>query len=218
MVRDLNTSPPQIVQIPGPTGVLVGTFEIPDVSILPNEQPHGVMLLLHPHPQHSGTRKNNVVRHAALGALEAGWAALRIDFRGAGDSEGIYDEGEGEMDDAAAAMDWLKSKWPELPSAICGYSFGCRVGLRYLMRNPSAADRLLGIAYPTHFYDWPKDTDGIWPVEASFLIGEKDELADVRAMDVPKNHGADVTLLPTANHFFLNELADVRQWVKTQTQ
>ena len=215
MLRDLNTPPPQIVQIPGPAGLIAGTFEMPDLTSLPDNRPKGAMLLLHPHPQHGGTRKNNVVRHAALGALEAGWAALRIDFRGAGDSEGVYDEGEGEMADAAAALDWLKSELANLPTAICGYSFGCRVGLRFLMRNPSAASRFLGIAYPTNFYEWPKDTDGAWPAKSAFLLGEKDELADIRAMDAPRRNGAAITLLPTADHFFLNELADVRGWAKS---
>ena len=93
MVRDLDTLPPQRLFLDGPVGRLHATFE------RPRAEPKAVVLHLHPHPLHGGTRQNNVVRHGALGSLAAGCAALRIDFRGVGQSEGRYDEGDGEVDD-----------------------------------------------------------------------------------------------------------------------
>ena len=108
MVRHLNSHSPKTVILPGPEGNLAATLEAPKAS------PVGAVLHLHPHPQHGGTRRNNVVRYGALGSLEAGCVALRLDFRGAGDSEGRHDDGFGEMEDASVALEWLQAEYPGL--------------------------------------------------------------------------------------------------------
>ncbi len=89
-------------------------------------EPYGCVVVCHPHPLYGGDRESSVVRAIADGALTAGLAALRFDFRGVGASDGTYDEGRGERDDARAALAAAAAQ-PEIDAArvaLAGYSFG----------------------------------------------------------------------------------------------
>ncbi|MDA1259315.1 MAG: alpha/beta hydrolase [Planctomycetota bacterium] len=204
MPRDLDTPPPERLQIEGPVGALAATWE------LPAGEPRGLVLHLHPHTVHGGTRQNNVVRHGALGSLEAGCGALRIDFRGAGDSGGEYDEGQGEVDDAEAALRWLQERHPGLPVFTWGFSFGSRVGLDFAIRHRDEIAGYLAVAWPTKFYAWP-DSEA-WPARCAFLYGTHDEFVDENKLDPIRSHHAPLTVLKDATHFFPDHLADVRGW------
>lgn len=206
MPRDLPTPPPERLQIPGPAGALAATWELPAAP------PRGLVLHLHPHPVHGGTRQNNVVRYGALGSLAAGCAALRIDFRGAGDSEGEYDEGRGEVDDAEAAFRWLQARHPGLPVIIWGFSFGSRVGLDLAIRLRAQVAGYLAVAWPTGFYAWPVSTD--WPGRCAFLYGSADQYVDAAKMERARQQGAALELVPGADHFFTGRLDVVREWTR----
>ena len=86
-------------------------------------------LVCHPHPLYGGTMHNKVVFHAMKALRGFGFPVLRFNFRGAGHSEGVHDEGRGEMDDVRAALDWLDREF-HLPFVFAGFSFGASVGLR----------------------------------------------------------------------------------------
>ncbi|MBC8330207.1 MAG: alpha/beta fold hydrolase [Planctomycetes bacterium] len=202
MPRDLDTPPPERLFLPGPAGRLDATFERPAGNA------RGLVLHLHPHPELGGTRNNNVVRHGALGALEAGCAALRIDFRGVGKSEGAYDQGVGEVDDAEAAFDWLERQGPGLPVFVWGFSFGSRVGLELAGRLAERVAGYLAVAWPTRYYSWPELSR--WPDRAEFLVGDQDEFVDLGRMAPAARHGAPVRILEGATHFFPGQLHEVR--------
>lgn len=204
MPRDLPTPPPERLRIPGPAGALAATWEMPAA------QPRGLVLHLHPHPVHGGTRQNNVVRYGALGSLAAGCAALRIDFRGAGDSDGEYDEGHGEVDDAEAAFHWLQSRHPGLPVFIWGFSFGSRVGLDLALRLGAEVAGFLAVAWPTNFYAWPAAAG--WPARSAFLYGSADPYVDASKLEHARQHGAAVEVVEGADHFFAGRLDLVRTW------
>ena len=206
MPRDLPTPPPERVRIPGPAGALAATWELPAAP------PRGLVLHLHPHPIHGGTRQNNVVRHGALGSLAAGCAALRIDFRGVGESEGVYDEGRGEVDDAEAAFRWLQARHPGLPVFIWGFSFGSRVGLDAAIRLRAEVAGYLAVAWPTSFYPWPESK--AWPAHCAFLYGTADEYVDASKMERAHQQGAAVEVIPSADHFFTGRLDSVREWTR----
>lgn len=203
MVRDLNVPPPQRLHIDGPDGRLAATYELPE------GEPRGAVLHLHPHPEHGGTRQNNVVRHGALGSLEAGCAALRIDFRGAGGSEGSYADGVGEIDDAEAAFRWLQQKHQGLPIYVWGFSFGSRVGLEFGIRVRDEIAGYLAVAWPTHYYEWPEERP--FPAPAAFLAGTSDHFVDFDKMG-PAEEAGEITLLDGAGHFFPGRLDEVRGW------
>jgi alpha/beta superfamily hydrolase len=95
------------------------------------EEPEGgsrlAAVLCHPHPLYGGTMHNKVVYRMARGMRRAGTAVLRFNFRGVGRSEGAHANLTGEIEDARAALGWLRERYPELPYALAGFSFGARV-------------------------------------------------------------------------------------------
>lgn len=202
MPRDLPTPPPENLRLAGPAGWIAATLERPAGAA------RGLVLLLPPHPQNGGTRRNNVVRHGALGALQAGCAALRLDYRGVGESEGRHDQGVGEVDDAAAAFAWLEEQGPVLPAFVWGFSFGARVGLELAGRLGERAVGYLGVAWPTRFYSWPALP--IWPRRLEFLAGDRDDFVELERMAAVERHGARVSVVPGADHFFRGRLGEVR--------
>ena len=84
-----------------------------------------VALVLHPHPQHGGSMNNKVVYALYRTFTQMDFSVLRFNFRGVGRSQGAYDEGTGELSDAASALDWLQSYNPDARACwITGFSFG----------------------------------------------------------------------------------------------
>ena len=86
-------------------------------------------VVCHPHPMFGGTMHNKVVFHAMKALNHFGFPVLRFNFRGAGLSEGVHAEGDGERDDVRAALDWLAKEY-RLPIIFAGFSFGAAVGMR----------------------------------------------------------------------------------------
>lgn len=86
-------------------------------------------LVCHPHPPSGGTMHNKVVYHAMKAFSGFGLPVVRFNFRGAGLSEGRFDEGHGERDDVRAALDWMERTLGR-PILFAGFSFGSYVGLR----------------------------------------------------------------------------------------
>src|SRR5580692_8080689 len=109
----------------GPAGKLEALLEEPDAGA-----PREACLLCHPHPLFGGTMHNKVVYRIARGMRRAGAVVLRFNFRGVGSSEGIHDGGAGEVEDARAALGFLRERYPDLPYSMAGFSFGSRVIMR----------------------------------------------------------------------------------------
>src|SRR5438094_4543867 len=107
----------------------------------------GVALVLHPHPLGGGTMHNKVVFRAAAALNDAGLVALRLNFRGVGQSTGEHDEGRGERDDARAGLDYLAENYSKAEITVCGFSFGARVGLEVGMADERVM-RLISIGTP----------------------------------------------------------------------
>ncbi len=103
--------------IDGPAGVLEGLhFDQPEAR--------GVALICHPNPVKGGTMLNKVVSTLQRTARDAGYATLRFNFRGVGASAGTHDMQMGEVEDAEAALLWLRTQHPGLPLTLLGFSFG----------------------------------------------------------------------------------------------
>src|ERR1700704_5639446 len=111
--------------VPGPAGKLEALLEEPE-----DEAPREAVLVCHPHPQHGGTMHNKVVYRIARGMRRAGFVVLRFNYRGVNLSEGKYDGGEGEADHPRAALEVLRSRYPDLPFSLAGFSFGSRIILK----------------------------------------------------------------------------------------
>jgi alpha/beta superfamily hydrolase len=134
--------------IPGPAGPLEALLEWD-----PERPAPLAVLVCHPHPLFGGTMHNKVVYRAAKGALVAGAVTLRFNFRGVGNSGGGYDSGIGERDDARAALDYLSGRFPTLPLAMIGFSFGSLVALA-VGASDERVRWLVGLGLPVESSDF----------------------------------------------------------------
>ena len=130
-------------EIGGPAGRLEALLEEPH-----DREPWCAAVVCHPHPQHGGTLHNKVVYRLARGLRRTGIAVLRFNYRGVGRSQGEYGRLEGEIEDARAALGWLSARYPALPYALAGFSFGARVISR-LGCETAGARFLLAAGFPT---------------------------------------------------------------------
>src|SRR5881394_1740969 len=117
------------------------------------QDPSAVAVVCHPHPLGGGTLHNKVVFRVARGLENANVATLRFNFRGAGTSAGVHDEGEGEIDDVTAAIDWAKKKHPGRKLIVGGFSFGAWVASRVACELPEVKGIFL-IGTPLNKYDF----------------------------------------------------------------
>ena len=132
--------------IAGPAGRLEAILEEPEGA-----PPNRAALVCHPHPLYGGTMHNKVVHRLARGLRTTGAVVLRFNFRGVGQSHGDHAGGEGEVDDARAALAWLRSRYPDLPFVLAGFSFGARVVTRLGCAERPA--RLIAAGFPTKGMD-----------------------------------------------------------------
>ena len=170
-----------------------------------------VAVLLHPHPQYGGTMHNKVVFTLNQCFLKAGFATLRFNFRGVGRSQGSFARGEGELTDAASALDWIQTYNANASACwIAGFSFGAWIGMQLLMRRPEI-DRFIAVAPPANVYDF----GFLAPCPSSGLIlqGDKDEIVTEESVQKlseklgrQKDILIDYRVIKGANHFFTDRL------------
>jgi uncharacterized protein len=129
--------------VKGPAGRLEALLEEPE-----HGDPVEAALVCHPHPQHGGTMHNKVVYRIARGSRRAGCVVLRFNYRGVNLSEGAYGNGDGELEDARAALSLLLARYPNLPVTLAGFSFGSRIALKRVRVALSEAPDRSGI--PDH--------------------------------------------------------------------
>ena len=154
---------------------------------------------------------NKIVQLLYQMFVKRGFATLRFNFRGVGKSQGVFDNGIGELSDAASALDWVQSIHPEAETTwVAGVSFGAWIGMQLLMRRPEIKG-FISIAPPANMYDF----SFLAPCPSSGIIiqGEADEVVTPSAVQklvdklrtqrhITINHET----IPGANHFFANEL------------
>ena len=133
--------------IDGPAGRLEALLEEPE-----DVEPREAALVCHPHPQHGGTMHNKVVYRMARALRHTGAVVLRFNYRGVNLSEGVYDNGNGETDDARAALAFLRERYPSLPFTLAGFSFGSRIALRVGCEPPHPR-RIIAVGLPEAYQE-----------------------------------------------------------------
>jgi alpha/beta superfamily hydrolase len=131
----------------GPAGKLEALLEEPE-----DGAPSQAALVCHPHPKGGGTMHNKVVYRLARGLRRTGSVVLRFNYRGVNLSEGQYDGGRGETEDARVALYELHMRYPDLPLTVAGFSFGSRIALR-LGSQESNLRRVIAVGFPTTIPD-----------------------------------------------------------------
>ena len=136
------------VIFPGPEGRLEGRFSPPPRPRAP------VALILHPHPQGGGTMNEQITQRLYKTFVNRGFATLRFNFRGVGRSQGSFDNGVGELSDAASALDYLQSMNQNAKHCwVAGFSFGAWIGMQLLMRRPEITG-FVSVSPPANMYDF----------------------------------------------------------------
>jgi len=164
-------------------------------------------LILHPHPQYGGTMNNKIVFDIFQNFFKNEFSVCRINFRGVGRSDGTFDNGQGELSDAAAALDWIeKENLNHSQCWISGFSFGSLIAMQLLMRRPEV-NRFIAISPQPNVYDFsflsPCPTSGL------IVYGKNDELVPLehinslnRRLSTQKGIKVDFKGIEEANHFF----------------
>jgi alpha/beta superfamily hydrolase len=194
----------------GPAGRIEGRYHQARQKNAP------IAIVLHPHPQFGGTMNHQIVYQLYYAFAHRNFAVLRFNFRGVGRSQGAFDHGQGELSDAASALDWAQSLNPEARSCwIAGFSFGSWIGMQLLMRRPEI-EGFISICPPANLYDF----SFLAPCPSSGLIIHGDKDAVVPAKDVTglveklktqRGIVIDQKIVPGANHFFDGKIEALMQ-------
>ena len=188
-------------QIAGPAGRIECAIDRPAGT------PRGLAIACHPHPQFGGTLDNKVVQTIARACLDLGWACVRFNFRGVGASEGVWDEGRGEVDDALAVVaHWRgREEFAGLPYLLGGFSFGGYVAVEALQRL-GAGDpprRIVLIGPSTEKQAVPSV-----PADTLVIHGESDDVVPlVATLAWARPQNLPVIVFPGVGHFFHGQIA-----------
>ena len=177
------------------------------------QDPVAVAVICHPHPLGGGTLHNKVVFRAARGLENANVATLRFNFRGAGTSAGVHDEGEGEQQDVVAAIDWVVKHHPGKKLLVGGFSFGAWVATRVACERTDV-DAMFLIGTPINKYDFGYLKHCERPM--LFVHGTQDEHGDVAKLEklVPHVRNAESVLITGADHFFTKQLEGLEETMR----
>ena len=155
---------------------------------------------------------NKVAHTLARAFVRSGYAVLRFNFRGTENSEGEYDHGVGELDDALAAMAWIEDQQPDVPLWLAGFSFGAAIAVRAAVARPVAG--LISVA--PAIYRFAGNLEG--QPECPWLIiqGDEDELVEVDETVEWVDSlapGPELLIMTGAEHFFHGRLHELREAV-----
>ncbi|MSP95967.1 MAG: alpha/beta hydrolase [Betaproteobacteria bacterium] len=192
--------------VAGPAGRIECAIDAP-------ENHKGVALIAHPHPLYGGTLDNKVVQTLARIFVDLGYVCVRPNFRGVGATEGVHDEGRGELEDLTAVLDYAQDLFGAAdepsPPVLAGFSFGAFVQTCLAERVKPERMVLVGVAVKRF---------AARPVPGGTLVihGEVDQtvpLADV--LDWARPQDLPVIVVPGADHFFHQKLNVLRSIVQS---
>lgn len=194
--------------IEGPAGKLEALLELP-----PDTPATGAAVVCHPHPEHGGTLQNKVAHTLARAFLARGFSTLRFNFRGVGQSEGTFDEGRGELQDALAAVQAMRNRGGAPVLWVAGFSFGAAIAIRAAAE--AGADGLVSVAPAIS-----RVTADAGPrPECPWLVvqGDRDDLVDVDDTIAWVNSlepGPELVVFEDTEHFFHGKLVKLRHTVE----
>ena len=190
-------------------------------------EPTHAALVCHPHPLFGGTLHNKVVFHTMKALNSFGFPVLRFNFRGTGLSEGQHDQGNGEVDDVRAALDWLEAEF-HLPTVFAGFSFGSAIGLRAACPDQRVR-AVIGLGTPVTPVAEATEEPRVYPLDflrectkpKLFISGARDKFSPrpqlerlVTSLPEPKK----LVLIEGGDHFFEGRLREMREaieaWVR----
>ena len=201
------------ILIPGPEGKIEAKYSHN------NKDDSPIVILLHPDPSKGGTMHTKIIFKLYKIFIEAGFSTIRFNFRGVGKSEGVYDDGEGELSDAACVLDWIQQYNTNSKKCwVAGFSFGAWIAMQLLMRRPEITD-FISISPPANLRDFsflaPCPSSGL------FVHGDKDNIASydstkilVEKLQQQKKVNIKFNPIKGADHFYENFSSDFEGVIK----
>ena len=187
--------------IPGPSGRIQAKY------IKNKQQGAPIALVLQPHPQYGGTMNNRIVYETYNCFYKNGFSVVRINFRGVEKSDGLFDNGQGELSDAAAALDWIEKENPGFSQCwVSGFSFGSLICMQLIMRRPEV-NKFVAISPQPNVYDFTFLAP--CPISGLIIYGKNDELVPEdsilvlkKRLSMQKNIDLSFNAIVGANHFY----------------
>ena len=192
----------------GPAGAIECAVDAPRAA------PRGSVVVCHPHPQHGGTMDNKVVQTLARAFVQLGWRSVRFNFRGIGASQGVWDEGVGEVDDALAVIAAHRSAGE--PFMLAGFSFGAYVASQAAARLPDGAKplRMVLVGPSTQ-----RQQMANVPADTLVIHGETDDVVPLAAtLAWARPQSLPVIVFPGVGHFFHGQLGLLKNTVVQELQ
>jgi uncharacterized protein len=188
----------------GGAGSIEALRDLPDGKEYP--APRGLAIITHPHPLFGGTMDNKVVQTLARAFTQAGWTALRFNFRGVGASQGVYDEGLGEADDLRAVLELSCTEGT--PVCLAGFSFGTFVAstvLQYAAQR-NTLEKIVFVGTAASRFQIASIAPALH--ERTLVVhGEQDDTVPLASvMDWARPQLLPVTVIPAVGHFFHGQL------------
>jgi hypothetical protein len=194
--------------IPGPSGKIQAKY------FKNKKQGAPIALVLQPHPQYGGTMNNRIIYEIYKNFYQNGFSVIRINFRGVGKSDGVFDNGQGELSDAAAALDWIEKENPSYSQCwVSGFSFGSLICMQLIMRRPEV-NKFIACSPQPNVYDFTFLAP--CPISGMLLYGKNDELVPEESifnlkkrLSIQKNIEVKFESINNANHFYKGKEKDL---------
>ena len=200
--------------IPGPCGRIQAKYSKSKQVGAP------VALVLQPHPQYGGTMNNKIVYEVYNTLYKMGFSVIRINFRGVEKSDGVFDNGQGELSDAAAALDWIEKENPGYSQCwVSGFSFGALICMQLIMRRPEV-NKFVAISPQPNVYDFTFLAP--CPISGLIIYGKNDELVPEESilnlkkrLNIQKNIEVKFNPINGANHFYKSKEKELSSIVQS---
>ena len=198
--------------IPGPSGRIQAKY-------FKNEkQGTPVALVLQPHPQYGGTMNNRIIHETYNCFYKNKFSVIKINFRGVEKSDGVFNNGQGELADAAAALDWIEKENPGYSQCwVSGFSFGALICMQLIMRRPEV-NKFIAISPQPNVYDFTFLAP--CPISGLIIYGKNDELVPEenilnlkKRLNMQKNIEVEFDSIINANHFYKDKIKELSSLV-----
>ena len=184
--------------IAGPAGRIECAVDSPEGT------PRGVALIAHPHPLFGGTLDNKVVQTLARAFVELGYQTWRPNFRGVGQTEGVHDEGRGELEDLQVVLNTIKTE----KFILAGFSFGASLAAKLAEQSKPEWLVLVGVGIT-------RIMAPAVPADTLVIHGENDDTVPLAAvLEWARPQELPVVVVPGADHFFHRKLHILRSLVQ----
>jgi len=162
---------------------------------------------------------NKIVYETYNSFYKNGFSVIRINFRGVEKSDGVFDNGQGELSDAAAALDWIEKENPGFSQCwVSGFSFGSLICMQLIMRRPEV-NKFIAISPQPNVYDF--NFLAPCPISGLIIYGKNDELVPEdsllnlkKRLNMQKNIDVKFDSIINANHFYKGKMKELSSTVE----